>query len=109
MIAPTATAVTPQPPGRIGVAITPDETLHYLEALGAWRDRDGMLGRMQRSTLFTHDLAGECLAAARVWGIGPGEKVEWRIGVVEAPASEVRRALASVRQGTTAKTPGPTR
>ena len=51
-----------------------------------------MLGRMRRSTLFTHDLAGECRAAARAWGLGPGEEVEWSIGVVEAPASEVRQA-----------------
>ena len=65
-------------------------------ALGAWRDRDGMLGRMRRSTLFTQDLAGEHRAAARAWGLGPEEKVEWRIGVVEAPASEVRRLLSSM-------------
>ena len=40
MIAPaTATAVTPAPPGRIGVAISPQDALQYLEALGAWRDK----------------------------------------------------------------------
>lgn len=67
-----------------------------LFALGAWQDRDGMLARMRRSTLFTHDLAGECRAARRVWGIGAGEEVEWRVCVVEAPAREVRRALDSM-------------
>lgn len=67
-----------------------------LFALGAWRDRDGMLARMRRSTLFTHDLAGECRAARRAWGIGAGEEVEWLIGVAEAPAREVRRALVSM-------------
>jgi PfaB family protein len=67
-----------------------------LFALGAWRDRDGMLARMRRSTLFTHDLAGECRAARRAWGIGAGEEVEWRIGVVEAPAREVHQALDSM-------------
>ena len=67
-----------------------------LFALGAWRDRDGMLARMCASTLFTHDLAGECRAARRAWGINAEEGVEWRIGVVEAPAPEVRRALETM-------------
>jgi hypothetical protein len=39
MITSTATAITPEPPGRIGAAITPGDALHYLEALGAWRDQ----------------------------------------------------------------------
>lgn len=39
MIAPAATAITPEPPGRIGVAISPQDALRYLEALGAWRDQ----------------------------------------------------------------------
>jgi hypothetical protein len=39
VIAPAATAITPQPPGRIGEAISPEDTLHYLEALGTWRDQ----------------------------------------------------------------------
>jgi hypothetical protein len=40
MIAPAAaTAITPAAPGRIGVAISPEDALHYLEALGAWRDQ----------------------------------------------------------------------
>jgi hypothetical protein len=40
VIAPAAaTAITPAAPGRIGVAISPEDALHYLEALGAWRDQ----------------------------------------------------------------------
>jgi PfaB family protein len=66
-----------------------------LFALGAWRARDEMLTRMRESTLFTHDLAGECRAARRAWGLGEGKEVEWSIGVVEAPANSVRRALRS--------------
>ena len=66
-----------------------------LFALGAWRARDEMLTRMRESTLFTHDLAGECRAARRTWGLGEGKEVEWSIGVVEAPAHTVRRALRS--------------
>ena len=59
-----------------------------LFALQAWRDRDGMLERMERSTLFTRDLAGECRAAASVWGFEEGRTIQWVIGVVEAPAAK---------------------
>jgi len=34
-----ATAITPDPPGSIGSTISSDEALHYLEALGTWRDQ----------------------------------------------------------------------
>ena len=64
-----------------------------LFALRAWRDRDGMLARMNTSTLFTRDMAGECRAVQRAWGLAPGEAVSWSIGVVDAPAREVRRLL----------------
>ena len=67
-----------------------------LFATGAWRDRDGMLDRMRSSTLFTSDLAGECLAARRAWSIGDNEKVEWAIGVVDLTAGEVEKAMASL-------------
>jgi acyl transferase domain-containing protein/3-hydroxymyristoyl/3-hydroxydecanoyl-(acyl carrier protein) dehydratase len=66
-----------------------------LFALGAWRARDEMLTRMDESTLFTHDLAGECRAARRAWGVGEGKQVEWSVGVAEAPAHTVRSALRS--------------
>jgi hypothetical protein len=39
VIASTATAITPAPPGRIGAPLTPEDALHYLEALGTWRDQ----------------------------------------------------------------------
>lgn len=64
-----------------------------LFALRAWRDRDEMLARMQASTLFTRDLAGECRAARHVWGLKAGQEVAWSIGVVDATAREVRQAL----------------
>ncbi len=69
-----------------------------LFALGAWHARDEMLMRMRQSSLFTHDLAGECRAAARAWGLGEGKEVDWSIGVVEASARDVRRALRSTRK-----------
>ncbi|WP_246545395.1 type I polyketide synthase [Pelotalea chapellei] len=62
----------------------------------AWTDRDGMYSRMQDSTLFTHDLAGECRAARTAWGMADNETVRWSIGVADAPEAEVRRALADI-------------
>ncbi len=80
--------------------VTPTDIIGYslgesasLFSSRAWRDRDGMLLQMYDSTLFTHDLAGECRAAARAWGVPEGKAVEWQIGVVGAPAKEVRRAI----------------
>ena len=51
-----------------------------LFAPGAWHERDSMLLQMYDSTLFTDDLAGECRAAARAWGIPAGKGVDWRSG-----------------------------
>jgi len=59
----------------------------------AWRDRDAMYGRMKDSTLFTDDLAGECRAARRAWGLKEDETVNWSLGVVAAPEGAVRAAL----------------
>jgi len=80
--------------------VTPTDIIGYslgesasLFSSRAWRDRDAMLLQMYDSTLFTHDLAGECRAAARAWGLPEGKPVEWQIGVVSAPAKEVRRAI----------------
>ena len=80
--------VTPQ--GVIGYSL--GESAGLL-ALSAWRDRDGMRQRMEESTLFTHDLAGECRAARRAWGMAEDEQVVWNIGVVDVPAQRVRAAL----------------
>ncbi|MBV5338400.1 MAG: acyltransferase domain-containing protein [Deltaproteobacteria bacterium] len=67
-----------------------------LFALRAWRDRDGMYTRMQESTLFTHDLGGECRAARLAWEVGESETINWSLGVVEATAEEVRRLLVDI-------------
>ena len=86
-------------------AVQPQSVIGYslgesagLFALGAWHDRDGMLTRMRNSTLFTHDLAGECRAARRAWKLKEGEQVEWSIGVAVAPSEEVRAALQGFRR-----------
>jgi len=52
VIAHAATAITPEPPGRIGAAISPEDALHYLEALGTWRDqRRAELDRLDEAAL----------------------------------------------------------
>ncbi|HBA86619.1 MAG TPA: type I polyketide synthase [Geobacter sp.] len=83
-----------------GFGIKPNAVIGYSlgESAGlfgsrTWLERDLMLSRMQASTLFTRDLAGECRAARRAWGEGEGKEINWSIGVVDAPAREVRRAI----------------
>ena len=80
--------------------VTPNSVIGYslgesagLFANRVWQERDLMLSRMRASTLFTRDLAGECRAARRAWGEGEGKEIIWSIGVVDASAREVRRAL----------------
>ena len=83
--------------------VTPQAVIGYslgesagLFSLGAWKDRDLMLQRMKESTLFTDDLAGECRAARELWKLLPEEPVDWTIGVVDRPATEVRRSLQKI-------------
>jgi acyl transferase domain-containing protein/3-hydroxymyristoyl/3-hydroxydecanoyl-(acyl carrier protein) dehydratase len=61
-----------------------------------WVDRDLMYSRMQESTLFTHDLAGECRAARTAWGLADDQQVNWSLGVVMAPADQVRAEIAAL-------------
>lgn len=80
MIAHAETAVTPEPPGRIGTAISPEDALHYLEALGAWRDqRRSELDRLDEAALTATDrdaatgtagatgLTGDVLLSMALW------------------------------------------
>ena len=64
-----------------------------LFALKAWTDRDLMLERINASTLFTEDLAGEYRAARRAWKVPGGQTVDWALGVIDRPAKVVRAAL----------------
>ena len=65
-----------------------------LFSFGAWRDRDGMSQRLSESSLFTEDLAGQCKAARKVWGLNKRDQVDWVLGIVDAPADKVKQALA---------------
>ncbi|PLY11624.1 MAG: type I polyketide synthase, partial [Desulfuromonas sp.] len=64
----------------------------------AWRDRDGMAQRLSASTLFTEDLAGPCKAAHKVWGLKGNQQVDWILGLVDAPADAVRKALVGKKR-----------
>lgn len=76
----------------------PDASIGYslgemagITSFRIWHARDAMMDRMNSSSLFKSDLAGECLAASKVWG-ETGD-VDWLIGVVTCPAEKVRMAL----------------
>jgi len=64
-----------------------------LFALGAWKDRDEMLRRLEKSTLFTRELTGECRSARTRWKLPKGEPLEWVAAVVDASKDSVDAAL----------------
>lgn len=65
-----------------------------LFGLRAWRDRDEMLARMERSPLFGSDLVSTFDAARVAWHLPAGTSVPWLSGVVDRGPDEVRAALA---------------
>ncbi|MBW6509765.1 MAG: type I polyketide synthase [Desulfuromonadales bacterium] len=69
-----------------------------LFSTGAWRERDAMLQRLKDSSLFTRELAGECRAARRIWGLPPGQQVDWSLGIVNASADQVNKVIAGKKQ-----------
>ncbi|HEY8621271.1 MAG TPA: hypothetical protein VIM01_14470 [Dermatophilaceae bacterium] len=69
MMVDTATAITPEPPGSIGSAISAQDALHYLEALGTWRDqRRAELDRLDEAALTASD-AEQATGTAGMTGI----------------------------------------
>jgi len=69
-----------------------------LFSTGAWRERDAMLQRLKDSPLFTSELAGECRAARRTWGLPPGRQVDWHLGIVNVSAERVKKVLVDKKQ-----------
>ena len=81
-------------------SVSPDAVIGYslgetagLFSTGAWHERDEMLRRTTESALFETQLAGPCTAARAAWNIDEDAPLEWRIGMVDRPADEVREAL----------------
>jgi len=71
VITHTETAITPEPPGRIGTAISPEDALRYLEALGVWRDqRRAELDLLDQAALAAPDadsMTGDVLLSMALW------------------------------------------
>ncbi|MEQ8762578.1 MAG: beta-ketoacyl synthase N-terminal-like domain-containing protein [Planctomycetota bacterium] len=81
--------------------IEPDAAIGYslgesagLFSMRTWSDRDDMLSRIRASKLFKSQLAGDCSAAREVWNLRDEEDVDWTLGVVDRPASEIEPMLA---------------
>ncbi|UQZ89731.1 hypothetical protein C4J81_11145 [Deltaproteobacteria bacterium Smac51] len=64
-----------------------------LVATGAWADREGLYEDLVKSPLFTHQLAGEHLAARRYFKWPDGRLFRWVTGVLPRPAEDIKRAL----------------
>ena len=73
-----ATAITPEPPGSMGSTISSEDALHYLEALGTWRDqRRAELDRLDEAALGASDadaaggtstgLTGDVMLSMALW------------------------------------------
>ncbi|MDR1045590.1 MAG: helix-turn-helix domain-containing protein [Candidatus Adiutrix sp.] len=65
-----------------------------LVATGAWRDRESLYDDLMKSPLFTHDLAGEYLAARRYFNWPKDRPFRWVMGVLPRSAEEINKALA---------------
>ncbi len=64
-------------------------------AMDVWPDYGEMLDRMLKTGLFTSELAGTCNAVRKAWNIPSGEKIDWCAAVVNRPADNVIKALAT--------------
>ncbi|MBL1141033.1 MAG: type I polyketide synthase [Proteobacteria bacterium] len=78
--------------------IKPDAVIGYSlgETAGffstrTWTARDEMLKRIQRSTLFTEELAGPCASVQKAWGTD--KPVEWALGVINTSADKLKAVL----------------
>ncbi len=62
-------------------------------ALRAWSDRDEMLRRMMASPLYTCDLAGKFLAAAKTWNLADDEAADWILVSLQCSADVIRPVI----------------
>jgi PfaB family protein len=80
--------------------IRPDAVIGYslgestgFFAMGAWPDRAQMQQRLEASTLFTTQLAGDCTALRHAWQVPLGEAVNWCAATVNRPADKVQKII----------------
>ncbi|MDP6506931.1 MAG: type I polyketide synthase, partial [Planctomycetota bacterium] len=83
--------------------IEPDAAIGYslgesaaFFGMRVWRERHEMLKRMKESALFRTEMAGQHNAVRQAWGLSEDEEVDWVVGVVSSPASEVRVAVERI-------------
>ncbi|MCK6486145.1 MAG: type I polyketide synthase [Phycisphaerae bacterium] len=83
-----------------GLGVQPDAYIGYslgestaLFASRAWRGRDEMFERMERSALFRSELGGACDAVRRAWRLPDDVSAEWVAALITRPARDVKRAL----------------
>lgn len=67
-------------------------------ATGTWRERDEMVRRMRHSNLFTTELIGEYNAPRKHWGLDENANIEWALGVIACPASEIEKHIIDYDQ-----------
>ncbi len=84
-------------------AIKPDAVIGYSlgETAGffstrTWVARDEMLQRIQKSTLFTEELAGACTSVQKAWGTD--EAIDWALGVINTSADKVKAVLENYKR-----------
>ncbi|OGA48742.1 MAG: hypothetical protein A3G25_13125 [Betaproteobacteria bacterium RIFCSPLOWO2_12_FULL_63_13] len=90
MVADLATRFGIRPTAAVGYSLGESTALF---AMRAWRQRDEMLDRLGRSSLFAHDLAGKPEVLRRLWKLPEGRNVEWITGMVDRSAETVRAAI----------------
>jgi PfaB family protein len=67
-------------------------------ATRTWRNRDEMVKRMRVSNLFTTELIKEYNAPRKHWNLGKNEKIEWALGLIHCPASDVCKIVQNYPQ-----------
>lgn len=67
-------------------------------ATRTWRERDEMVRRMRKSSLFTTELIGRYNSARKQWKLDEKADIEWYLGVIHCPATEVARAMKDFDQ-----------
>ncbi|MFP4496776.1 MAG: hypothetical protein ACLFQV_01095 [Vulcanimicrobiota bacterium] len=83
-------------------AVEPSAVLGYslgessaLFGMRVWRERDLMLKRMNQSSLFTEDLAGEYRAAKKLWNFKKEQVVDWLISIINEKAENIKKVVGS--------------
>lgn len=67
-------------------------------ATRTWTKRDEMIRRMRCSNLFTTELIGRYNSARQYWGLDEKAEIDWLLGMVTCPASEVEKLLPDYNQ-----------